>query len=516
MIVLASGLLFAFKPHLVAELFGKPAPTDSVDAPYRAGLALLEKDDRKSLEAANAELARSQAGALAFAARSQVAAILAQHLNDHAALLDLQAKQIESEISEKKLRGPAAGQLTDQANALRLRASRARTEAKAQIEQATAQANEAYRQDKTGLESNRALADARRLAGRPDPSILALIEAAKQVGPNDPGIAYVEGLYWLDQQNSERASELLHSAVAKARAYNNATLLRAVFQLALIAWRAGDKATAQTQLQAILAQNAAHQWAKTLRDLLPQTPKLIGSAPPASDAGTPSSPASQDATKAETPTALPTSYEDLVRAGDSAAEAGKTMRAIKAYEAALKRRPRGYQALTGLAYCQLDLERFGAAVAGFRRALNIEPSHGDALIGMAEAYKAMGDKQRSLDHYVAYLNRHPQGPKAALAQRNKKALEAALGLQSPSGSGGADGGAQPSPNTPAPDDQPTPTPPASDAPSPRSPSSDDTPEPSTATPPPATGESADPPAAPAAPAQNGDDERPPANPQSAD
>ena len=59
--------------------------------------------------------------------------------------------------------------------------------------------------------------------------------------------------------------------------------------------------------------------------------------------------------------------------------------------------PRGVEALTGLGYCDLDGERFLSGVDHFKQALNVVPEYGEALIGLAEAYKVKGDKVHAVE-----------------------------------------------------------------------------------------------------------------------
>ena len=105
----------------------------------------------------------------------------------------------------------------------------------------------------------------------------------------------------------------------------------------------------------------------------------------------------------------------------------------------------------GLGYCDLDGEKFSSAVDHFKHALAMSPSYGDAIIGLAEAYKLRGDRHEALNWYKQYLTSQPNGPKATMAKNNIRDLE-------PKGTAAA----------PAPADQP---PPKSDEPKPAPPSS---------------------------------------------
>jgi hypothetical protein len=56
-------------------------------------------------------------------------------------------------------------------------------------------------------------------------------------------------------------------------------------------------------------------------------------------------------------------------------------------------------------------------VASFRAALGISPRYGDALIGIAEAYRYQGMKEEALAAYEKYLEHHPSGSKATMARK---------------------------------------------------------------------------------------------------
>ena len=72
--------------------------------------------------------------------------------------------------------------------------------------------------------------------------------------------------------------------------------------------------------------------------------------------------------------------------------------------------PNGLEAIMGLGYCDLDGEKFSSAVDHFKRALAMSPSYGDAMIGLAEAYKLRGDRREALNWYRQYLVAQPSGP----------------------------------------------------------------------------------------------------------
>jgi tetratricopeptide (TPR) repeat protein len=117
------------------------------------------------------------------------------------------------------------------------------------------------------------------------------------------------------------------------------------------------------------------------------------------------------------------SYDKLVAQGDRLSENGHAREARKLYEKALALQPSGLAAITGLGYCDLDGEKFSSAVDHFKHALSLQATYGEAIIGLAEAYKLRGDKHEAVGWYKQYLDRLPNGPKAAMARNNVRDLE---------------------------------------------------------------------------------------------
>jgi tetratricopeptide (TPR) repeat protein len=98
-------------------------------------------------------------------------------------------------------------------------------------------------------------------------------------------------------------------------------------------------------------------------------------------------------------------------------------KALETYAAALELRPGDPKALTGRGFCFFDLGQLGNAVKSFRQALRKNPRHGNAIIGLAEVHKDRGDTDNAIESYQRYLEILPNGPEAALAERNIKELQ---------------------------------------------------------------------------------------------
>ena len=144
----------------------------------------------------------------------------------------------------------------------------------------------------------------------------------------------------------------------------------------------------------------------------------------------PPSPPPAEANRAADKTGLPDSaaapsesYEKLVANGDRALENGSNSKAKDFYQRALRLRPAGTQAISGLGFVALALGQIPAAYEQFKRALALNPSLGSAVFGMAEIHRARGEKALALQSYTRYLQVSPKGSEAAAARRQVSALQ---------------------------------------------------------------------------------------------
>jgi tetratricopeptide (TPR) repeat protein len=96
--------------------------------------------------------------------------------------------------------------------------------------------------------------------------------------------------------------------------------------------------------------------------------------------------------------------------------------ALRIYESAIDLRPRGAEALVGLAGCLLALRDYDRAISNFRAALAVSPRNPEALFGAAEAYREKGRDAEAIEHYQRYLKIAPRGAGAAQARRNLELL----------------------------------------------------------------------------------------------
>jgi tetratricopeptide (TPR) repeat protein len=77
----------------------------------------------------------------------------------------------------------------------------------------------------------------------------------------------------------------------------------------------------------------------------------------------------------------------------------------------------------GLGACAIERGRFQEAVGHYQQALAVRKEYSPGLIGLARAYRLLGDRAAALQHYRLYLARHPDGARAGWARRQISELE---------------------------------------------------------------------------------------------
>jgi len=97
-------------------------------------------------------------------------------------------------------------------------------------------------------------------------------------------------------------------------------------------------------------------------------------------------------------------------------ERGKIEKALDLFGRAVDLDPENPEALAGRGWCYLDLSQYAPAEASFQGALEQEPDHADALIGLAETYRYEGRRADALKFYERYLSMHPGGDDAVAAR----------------------------------------------------------------------------------------------------
>ncbi|HEX4622439.1 MAG TPA: zinc-ribbon domain-containing protein [Myxococcaceae bacterium] len=119
----------------------------------------------------------------------------------------------------------------------------------------------------------------------------------------------------------------------------------------------------------------------------------------------------------------PHDFEWWMARGDRLRESDRPEAALDAYGKAAEMEPDRAEPLAGKGLALNDMGHPLQAEASFQQALNINPRFGDAVIGLAETYKAQGRKQDALKYYQKYVDEHPTGPDASVARAAIKKLE---------------------------------------------------------------------------------------------
>jgi predicted Zn finger-like uncharacterized protein len=96
---------------------------------------------------------------------------------------------------------------------------------------------------------------------------------------------------------------------------------------------------------------------------------------------------------------------------------GQHERALDLFGRVVEAEPANVAALAGRGLCYLELERYAPAEASFQTALEHDPEHGDALLGLAETYRWQGRSKDAIKYYESYLAAHSDG-EDAIAARN--------------------------------------------------------------------------------------------------
>jgi len=326
-----------------------------------------------------------------------------------------------------------------------------RREAQGHLDDAKKAAQEALQLKPDLPEVNRAMADFLRVDGAPAAEVERYLKRALDLRPDDAEARYVAGALALREGKLEEARTHLEQA---------RSLMRARFLLAKLDQQTGKLDEARNVLTGIVQTDPQHERAKALLAQLsapapataPPT-EAAANAPANANGNAPANvnanaPANVNA-PANAPTgakpanvaaaartgdaarpavskpepAQPGDYNKLVAQADRLSENGRADAARKLYERALGLNPQGVEAITGIAYCDLDKEKFLGAIDKFKQALAVSPEYGDALVGLAEAYKVQGNKPQAIDYYKRYLKALPHGPKAAMARQNLRDLE---------------------------------------------------------------------------------------------
>ncbi|MBK9519220.1 MAG: zinc-ribbon domain-containing protein [Anaeromyxobacter sp.] len=164
----------------------------------------------------------------------------------------------------------------------------------------------------------------------------------------------------------------------------------------------------------------------------PTAPPPATATPPATPTATPPPTATATATPpptatpTPTPTPTPTATKppapkpataaSLVAQAGKLRDKGEVEKALDLYWRALALAPDNLGALTGRGLCYFELGQYAPAEASLQRALQLDLEHPDAMMGLAETYRAQGKKAEALALFERYLAVHPGGEEAAVAR----------------------------------------------------------------------------------------------------
>ncbi|HEU4383164.1 MAG TPA: tetratricopeptide repeat protein [Anaeromyxobacteraceae bacterium] len=112
----------------------------------------------------------------------------------------------------------------------------------------------------------------------------------------------------------------------------------------------------------------------------------------------------------------PKGVKQLLAEARKLRERGKLEKALDLYGRVAEVQPENPEALAGRGWCYLDLSQYQPAEASFQAALEEDPTHAEALIGLAETYRYQGRRPEAVTYYQRYLAAHPNGEDAVAAR----------------------------------------------------------------------------------------------------
>jgi predicted Zn finger-like uncharacterized protein len=346
-----------------------------------------------------------------LAALSEVYSIWAMYLREDARLLDAHATKVAQP-------GDAA--------ALRARAEEKRREADQKLQQAELSAKEALSRGVDDPDVNRAYSMMQVVKGTPAAEVERFVGKASG---GTPETLFVEGALLLREQRTDEARRVLEDALARS---GDQPPARVQYLLARTNETLGRKEVAKEILGRLLRQNAKHDRAKALLDSLAAEPPAAApptpapapapTPPPVNPPSTlardapvaPSSKTGPAAAPAPEP-GTPASYDQLVDKGNKLLEKGQDTKARAAFDEALKQRPQGPEAQTGLGNFYVSAGKMAMAILYFQKAA--DNGYGEALFYLAEAQRSQGAAAEALANYRKYLSHGAHGENVGIAQR---------------------------------------------------------------------------------------------------
>jgi tetratricopeptide (TPR) repeat protein len=118
-----------------------------------------------------------------------------------------------------------------------------------------------------------------------------------------------------------------------------------------------------------------------------------------------------------------TRLKALLAEGARARAQGDAHKALEVYARALALEPKNADALASRGGCYLELSQYAPAESSFEAALEANPTHAGALMGLAETFRYEGRRPEAVGYYRKYLAAHPRGADAAAARSAIESLE---------------------------------------------------------------------------------------------
>ena len=113
----------------------------------------------------------------------------------------------------------------------------------------------------------------------------------------------------------------------------------------------------------------------------------------------------------------------MLRKADKLRAKGEIDEAAAIYRELLQQSPQHLDARTGLGFCYLSAGSLPAAFAAFEKVLTRASDYSEAHRGLAELWRARGNKEKALTHYRRYLMVLPRGSHAAQVRSAMMELE---------------------------------------------------------------------------------------------
>lgn len=109
-------------------------------------------------------------------------------------------------------------------------------------------------------------------------------------------------------------------------------------------------------------------------------------------------------------------FDSYMAQGDRLREREKATAALDAYDKAIELHDDRAEPYAGKGLAHFDLTQYPQAETSFKRALELNPRYGVAIIGLAETYRAQDKKTEAISFYEKYLEALPNGPEASVAR----------------------------------------------------------------------------------------------------